>query len=103
MQEIAMLCNSLFVSGQDIANDQAIQLAVAQVIRQSQDDALAVKLMNGLPKESAHLDIGKGFWLGQFEFGLEPLADGEGWCAFPGKNRRQEFVLFCQRHMADGH
>jgi len=69
MQKIAMFCNPLFVRGQDIANDQAIELAVAQVVRQSQDDTLAVKLMNGLPKESADLDIGKGFWFGSLSSG----------------------------------
>ena len=78
---------------QDVADQQAVQLAVGQMIGELEHDPLVVQLVNRLPQQVVQLDVCERFGVRQPQLGLEPLADRQHRGAFPGQDGREVLVL----------
>ena len=83
MQIVSVIGDAFLVGREDIPRDQAIELSIAQVVGQVQDDPLFVEFLDRLPENTPQLSIIQRLRIRKFQFGLKPLTDREGWSTLP--------------------
>lgn len=90
----------LFGRRENVAEDQAIKLPVAQVVGEIEDDSPGVEPLDRLREQRAKLLIVELIGRRQSQLGLEPLRDRQDGRSLPRQHLGQELILIRRRQAA---
>ncbi len=103
MKEMARPRDFLLVDRENVPHQKAVELSIAQVVREVERDLLAVEQVDRSPQNRVDLVVAEGFRSRKYQLGFEPLANRQGGSPFPSQDRFEKLVFLGQRHVPDAH